>query len=384
MRQEMNNLIPTPEEIKQMMRDIQEMNNQRNDALRKIFGNFIKQNFLIRIKEEIKKSVDFNSILPQCYNLGINPIVALGVDDIDFDICSNLAMINWYLMLPLNEELKSKQYKDENYVADLKKRTLNQCKLRQLIQNYEEKNFLLAHLPINFSMHCVVNFLLARINDNLKKKHKSNVPNANFKINTICVMLKTIRSILLLTEYDDCGNAFSLLRSLIETIFVYLAIYDNEMVANEYYKFMGFREMFEATGQYPEEFERITPLNCNKQNYLNYGWLDKLESKFHKYVFSEVMSYSTKTKEEYNKSFLIAYKYCCKYAHGNYLNQAIPPYSFMWILGKAGEILINISRQFTYIFSEETDYNGVNLEKYLTANVEEAVVIYSKIQNNVI
>ena len=86
MDKQMNNFIPTPDEIKQMMRDIQEMNNQRNDALRKIFGNFIKQNFLIRIKEEIKKSADFNSILPQCYNLGINPIVALGVDDIDFDI----------------------------------------------------------------------------------------------------------------------------------------------------------------------------------------------------------------------------------------------------------------------------------------------------------
>ncbi len=377
----MNNFIPTPDEIKQMMRDIQEMNNQRNDALRKIFGNFIKQNFLIRIKEEIKKSADFNSILPQCYNLGINPIVALGVDDIDFDICSNLAMINWYLMLPLNDELKSKQYKEASYVADLKKRTINQCKLRLLIQNYEEKNFLLAHLPINFSMHCVVNFLLARINDNLKKKHKSNVPNANFKINTICVMLKTIRSILLLTEYDDCGNAFALLRSLIETIFVYLAIYDNEIVANEYYKFMEYREIFETTGQYSEEFERIAPLNCNKQNYLSYGWLDKLENMFHKYIFSEIVACSNKTNEEYNNAFLIAYKYCCKYVHGNYLNQAIPPYSFIWILGKAGEILINISRQFSYIFSEETDYNGINLEKYLIENVEEAVTIYAKIQN---
>ena len=45
MDKQMNNFIPTPDEIKQMMRDIQEMNNQRNDALRKIFGNFIKQNF---------------------------------------------------------------------------------------------------------------------------------------------------------------------------------------------------------------------------------------------------------------------------------------------------------------------------------------------------
>lgn len=375
----MKDLIPTPDEIEQMLRDIQAMNNQRNDALRKIFGKYIKQSFLIRIKEAIKTSAEFNSIMPQCYNLSVNPIIALGVDDIDFDISLNLAMINWYLMLPIaNEELKSNQYKDENYIADLKKRTINQCKLRQLIQNYEERNFLLAHLPLNFSMHCVVNFLIEHINVKIKKRHKSDVPNANFKINTICVMLKTIRSILILTEYDDCGSAFSLLRSLIETLFVYLAIYDNETVANDYYKFMGYREIFERTGQYPEEFERIAPLNCNKYNYLNYGWLDKLEGKFHKYIFSEVVACSTQTKEEYNNSFLLAYKYCCKYAHGNYINQAIPPFSFIWILEKAGEILINISRQFSYIFSEETDYNGINLEKYLIENVEEAITIYAK------
>ena len=94
-----------------------------------------------------------------------------------------------------------------------------------------------------------------------------------------------------------------------------------------------------------------------------------------------MLACSTKTNEEYNNSFLIAYKYCCKYAHGNYLNQAIPPYSFIWILGKAGEILINISRQFSYIFSEETDYNGINLEKYLIESVEGAVTLYAKIQN---
>ena len=228
-------------------------------------------------------------------------------------------------------------------------------------------------------MHCLVNFLIDHINEKIKKKHKSDVPNANFKINTICVMLKTIRSILLLTEYDDCGNAFSLLRSLIETLFVYLAIYDNETVAHEYYKFMGYREIFETTGQYPEEFDRLVPSNCNKHNYLNYGWLDKLESKFHKYVFSEVVACSSKTSAEYNNSFLMAYKFCCKYAHGNYVNQAIPLYSFIWILGKAGEILVNHARQFSYIFSEETDFNGINLEKYLIENVEEAVKIYVKL-----
>ena len=190
--------MPSPEDIKQILKEFQTMNDERNNALRKIFGKFIKQNFLIRIKEEIKMSAEFSSIMPQCYNSNISPIIALGADDIDFDICLNLAMINWYLMLPLSDdELKSKQYKDEKYIDELKKRTICQCKLRQLIQDSEEKNFLLAHLPINFAMHCVINFLLVRINENTKKRHRTPIPNAIFKINTINVMLKTIRSILL-------------------------------------------------------------------------------------------------------------------------------------------------------------------------------------------
>ena len=142
------------------------------------------------------------------------------------------------------------------------------------MQNYEERNFFLAHTPLNYSLHCMVNFLLSRIDDNLKRGKRSTIPNANFKINSLIVMLKNIKSILLLTESDNCGSAFSLLRALIESIFVYLSIYDNEAVANEYYKFMDFRITYEETGQYPQSFLDILPKNVQRQNYLNYGWLD--------------------------------------------------------------------------------------------------------------
>ncbi len=377
----MKNQLPSREEIKEMLKDFRRIDDERNKFLRNMFGKFIKPNFMIRIKEEIKTSHEFYEIVPKCYSWNFSPIFALGGDDIDYDICLNLAMIHYYLMLPMinDEKQTSEQYKNDKYISNLKRRAILQCKLRQLLQCNGEQNFLLAHSPINFSMHCVVNFLLARIDENIRQKNRSNVPNANFKINTLIVMLKTIKSILMLTESEDCGNAFSLLRTLIETMFVHLAIYDNEDVANEYYKFMAYRELYEATGQYPEEFERIVPLDCNKQNFLNYGWLDKLNNKYHKYIFSEVMACSKKTDEKENKIYLTSYKYCCKYVHGNYLNQGIPPYSFIWILEMAGGLLINILRQFSYIFQEETIYNGINLEKYLTENVEEAIDIYSKL-----
>ena len=359
-----------------------QVNSERNNALRKIFGKFMKQSLMIKLKEEIKKSPEFLRVMQKCYNLNVSPIICIGADDVDFDICSNLAMINYYLMLPIsnNKETQSEKYNCNEYITMLKKRTIMQCNLRLLIQNYEERNFLSAHMPINFSMHCSVNYLLDKIYEKLKHKKHSSVLNANFKINTLIIMLKTIRSILVLTEYDDCGNAFSLLRTLIETMAVYYAIYDNEKVAIEYYKFMQYREFYEATGQYSEEFEKIAPLNCTKQNFLNYGWLDKLNGKHNKYVFGEVIACNKKAPENEIKLYLKSYKYCCKYAHGNYLNQAIPAHSFLWILGIAGTILVNLSRQYSYIFQEIALYNEVNLEEYLISNVEESLKIYEEIQ----
>lgn len=350
---------------------------QRNRELREMFKQYIKPNFLIRVKEEIKATPEFNMLMPTCYRFSFNAVNALGVDDIDFDICLNLAMINRYLLSPLKDEEKAKRYKDDNYAKELKKRTIKQCRLRQLIQNLEERYFLLAHEPLNYFMTCTVNYLLTRIDDHIKNGYKSEVPNANFRINTLIVMLKNIKAILLLTESNNCGSAFSLLRALIESMFVYLAIYDDEIVAKEYYKFMKYRSEYEYSGSYPKEFLDLVPQKVIKQNYLNFGWLDAIEVKKRKYLFSDVLEYNSKVAEkEYNDSFLKAYKYCCKFSHGNFVHQDVTTNSMLWILGKAGSILVNLCRQYSYIFDETVENNGLNLEEELISVVEEASGIF--------
>lgn len=366
------------------MRDfLSDFNKRRNQELREMFKRYIKPSFMIRIKEEIINSPEFKNIVPTCYQIKFSTISGFGADDVDFDICSNLTMINWYLLLPINDEKKHEYYNDSNYIKDIKNRTVRQCQLRQLIQNFEERHFLLAHTPLNYSMHCVVNFLLSRINDNLQRNIRSTVPNANFKINSLIVMLKNIKSILLLTEIDNCGSAFSLLRALIESIFIYLAIYDNENAANEYYKFMEYRNKYESTGQYPQDFIDILPDGVQRQNYLNYGWLDYIKQKKRKYIFNEVLECSTKTSKNENDLYLATYKYCCKFSHGNYINQIIPKHSFIWIIERAGGILVNLARQFAYLFNEQVFYNGVDLEKYLIENIQEASKIFNKLNANI-
>ena len=228
-------------------------------------------------------------------------------------------------------------------------------------------------------MHCAVNYLLCRIEHNIQNGNRPKTPNADFKINSLIVMLKNVKSILLLVESDNIGGAFSLLRSLIESMFVYLAIYDDEGVAEEYYKFMNYRIKYESTGQYPEEFSELLSQKVLPYNYLNYGWIDSIQKKKHKYTLREVIDCSKKTDKRYNDYFLAAYKYCCKFSHGNFINQIINIDSFVWILERAGGILVNLLRQFAYVFQDTIVYNGINLEEYLVANVKQATLIFQKL-----
>ncbi len=361
-----------------LIKKIQRNNEERNKIFRKMFGKFMKQNSLINIKEEIKKSIEFNNIIPECYDFQLNPVLAVGVDDIDYDICVNLAMIFWYDNLFETDEFKSKRLRDSNYIKSLKSRTILQCRLRKLKQSFGNNYYYLSHTPLNYIINCVVNYLLDGLNNKKQSQIKPIGANGNFKINTIVVLLKNIQSILLLTESDNCGSAFSLLRMVIEMTCVYFTIGNNEKVADDYYNFIKYRAEFELNGNYPNEFLTRTPKNVHLQNYLNYGWLDMLDNTKHKYIFSELLNYTQVINEELKDHFLVAYKYCCKYSHGNYLNQSIGPYDFVWILGRIGLILTNLAQEYSELFNDNMTFNGINLVNLLKEITNESFKLYSK------
>lgn len=369
--------------INDFQKNIEAVNTARNESLRKKFGVFMKQNTLIRLKEEIKNSTEFKSLLFKCYNFQTDPIVALGVDDIDYDICANLAVNFWYENLFESNETKSKRLKDRSYTDYIKSRTILQCKLRRLKEQYRKSNDFLSHTSLNYSLHCVVNYILSALDNNIKNKIRPSGINGNFKINTLFVLLTNIKSILLLTESNDFGSAFSLLRSLIEMTCVYFAVGDNEKVATEYYKFMQFRIDFDANGTFPNEFIENAPKDCSWHNHINYGWFDLLDNKKHKYIFSELIEYAKMDNMTLRDQFLDYYKYCCKFSHGNYITQSIGEYDFIWILGRVGLILIELANNYEKLFDDKINYDGVNLIDWLEITTRESLEIYQRqLQNN--
>lgn len=357
---------------------------EKNKALREIFKKFIKPNLLIRLKEDILHSDEFMNIIRlNCFKLTHSMIIGMGADDPEYEICLDIAMIYWYLTLFDSDEEKSKKHKNESFINSLKERTLFQCQLRPLNRYFNKTNYFIEHTPIHYAVSCFINFMLSNIEARLQSKKRLEVPNENFKINTMVVILKTIKSILLLVESDNAGSAFSLLRSIIEITCVYFAIEDKENVAQEYYKFMQYRIDYENTGKYPNEFKDLVPKNVLKQNYLNYGWLDqlnnrKLKTSQPKYIFNELLN-TIKFNDERNKElFSIVYKYCCKFSHGNYLNQSIDPYVFIWILSRIGIIFKDLAQEFSQMFKVKLEYNNIDLFEFLDKAIIEAFEIYEK------
>lgn len=357
---------------------IEEIIKIRNEKLKEQFGKYMKPNTLIRIKEEIKNSSEFNKIIKNCYDTSLKFILAQGTDDIDYDICINLAMNFWYDNLFETNETKGIRLKNDEYIKNLKTKTILQCKLRQLEKSFGKSNFYLSHIPLNFSINCLTNYLLLKIDEKLINKIPFTKPNEMFKINTMIVLLKNIKSILLLTETDNCGSAFALLRMLIETFCVYSAIGDNEQIANEYYKLMQYRIDYEVSGEYPNELSENLPRQVSLQNYLNYGWLDLIDNRHHKYKFSELLNYTQINDERLKAHFLDAYKYCCKYSHGNYLNHSIDAYDFIWVLGRVGIILIELAQEYIKLFNENVVYYNINLIEWLDSTIIESFKIYDK------
>ena len=368
----------------EQIKEIEQINKERNRQLRERFGSFMKPNLLIKLKEEIKRSQEFQPIFQNCYDLKPKFILASGIDDLDYDICLKLAMNYWYLTIADSNEEKSVKNSNQEFIEQLKSKVMTECWLRPLNKDIGNEDFYTYHTSLNYSIHSAVNYMLSFLFNNTKQEF--NFKNKDFKINTLVVMLKLVRSILLLIESDNMGSAYSLFRTLLETFCVYRVIGDNEKVASTYYQFMNFRNEYDMTGNFPAEFKKIVPSDVSYwQNYLNYGWIDSLEKidsqTPKRYVFKELLKFMKKDSKQNYEEYLNIYKFACKFSHGNYLNQSFNIQHNIWILGRIVIIILDISNEFKNLFKVDFTVNNVNLIKFLQDNVVESSQIYQNLMS---
>ena len=210
----------------------------------------------------------------------------------------------------------------------------------------------------------MANYMIEKYDENIV----INKVNYKYGSSLIMKMVKNSRAILQLIGAHCIQEALTILRTLIENLIVYMAIRDNEIASEEYFKFMNYLTDYEIDGEYPQEFIQKfdNSQSNNKTNYLNYGWIDSISAHINKrYTIEEVANLNSipNVKQDQMKYYIDLYKKLCRYSHGNYADSFGGDVSL--IIFNIVPVLINISQEYEYWFETKLEIDGICLIDYL-------------------
>ena len=312
---------------------MQKFLNETNKALRKVFGKYIKGNFLIEMLYMVERS--FPGIY-KYYDLQVSmETVLVGSDNrLQFDMCKLIIGCHSSNIIFLPDEERVKLEQSDEYKRKLTQQVIQNIKLRRYGSYFFRRQPIQqGELFINYNVPYNLFVTAMRINELLDQKNpQSNVAYLYDEI--------TIKSMAALTLLEDnfLNNCFPVCRVVIE-LYLKLLLCKNVLdLTEEYFKFTQFEVLQSCCEQkYPKEFNdlfknRLNKSTSNKVHYLHYGWVDKIPQyhdivKKQPYSINGVLTYlkATNAKDiSYFEELERFYTMCHGYSHGN-LIQAVYP-----------------------------------------------------------
>ncbi len=281
------------------------------------------------------------------------------MDGYKYEIMLNAAVLHWY------DSFKPQDYLSHETDSQITERVCDQMKLRSLL-NASEILVPYAHIPIVYSLHCLVNFTYRVLenyaNDNPDYKNDIVV---DCDIASLRQILLELQSILGQVENRNFLGAYSSLRTLIEEYYIYLAIKGNPIAINEYNFFTETQKNFENTHRFDKEFRSTVPKGKNPVQYIQYGWLRVLDAEpKNMYRFKDVIKHAPlheKNKEIDDKRYELYAKWS-KNVHGEILDVVNPDITeILSIISYVESLACEISELFMNTFNCFPVYQGIDL-----------------------
>ena len=298
-----------------------------DQALKRIFGRYIKGTFLIKMKYLVtQKFPDF--IKYYDWTLSMDKLMA-GNELVEFDLCRTIVGCHSSNIIFLNDTERVQLERDHDYQNKLADNVIENIKLRGYGSVFFRKEpimqgelFLAHNVPYNM-------FVLAiRMNQILRESPQNN-SKYQFLYNSISNKALACLSLL---EDNFLDNCYPICRAVIELYLKLLLFKDYPDLVDEHYKFNEF-ELHQTCveQQYPAEFNELFQnrinTSCQKKiDYLHYGWLDKVPN-YHAvvrkqpYSINGILNYLRTTHVESETQLFdtieFFYKMCHGYTHGN-------------------------------------------------------------------
>lgn len=332
-------------------------------TLRRIFGRYIKGNFLVEMKYLVFHT--FPELI-QYYDFQINmeKVMTGGHVAFEYDICKMIIGCHSSNTIFLSDEERIKLEKNLDYKKRLANQVIDNIKLRRYGSSFFRKQPLRqGEFFINYNVPYNLFVISIRINEILyAKKEKS-----NFSYFYSAISNKALAALSLL-EDNLLDNCYPVSRVIIE-LYLKLLIFKNyPELLKEHFKFANFEVRQSCCEQeYPEEFNvlfqaRINKTKPKKIDYLHYGWVDKIPEyhdrvKKQPYSIKGLLTYLKEMEREDDYDFEEVerlYKMCHGYVHGNIVETRFPLLHYFEV-----SVILHYTVFYTYrMLCEEMNIDG--------------------------
>lgn len=290
--------IPLPFMDPHAVKNIAEQN---NTALKRIFGERIRKNFLIQIKEQVLKELGFENLM-RYYDLrwSDEEMITGNGEAPEYDICRMIVGIHRAYSIFLSRQEVRENEKSDKYRKRLVSETLEKIRLRLYASSYFRRKTLFSgeeflYYPLPYELFAVAVKMSLLLKDNYGLKHWQ----------FYYGILHNGLSALTLMEDNLPGGAYPLCRGMIEIYVKFLLLNRPEALSADYEKFRMYEvEQSCCSQKYPEGFlELFKKRSCqnakSKADYLHFGWVDSIDG-YHSIV----------TKIPYSVYGILAYLKC--------------------------------------------------------------------------
>ena len=274
---------------------------QNNTALKLLFGEKIRKNFLIQIKDQVLKELGFDNLIKYYDFRWSDAEMVTGAGEApEYDICRMVVGIHRAYSIFLTRQEVRDNERNDSYRRRLISETLEKIRFRRYAGSYFRKmtlfsgeEFLYYPLPYELFAVAVKMSLLLKDNYGLKRWQ------------FYYGILHNGLSALTLMEDNLPGGAYPLCRGMIEIYVKFLLLNRPEALCADYEKFRMYEvEQSCCSQRYPEEFhtlfkKRICQSAKSRADYLHFGWVDSIDG-YHSIV----------TKTPYSVYGILAYLKC--------------------------------------------------------------------------
>ena len=391
----MKNNVPMPmfppnpqkllEDLNKSMNDLQvqvdKINKANMKALRNIFKEEIKETFLIKIYNTIKKEhPDIIDYYANAFNLNVEGILQGAGDRIDYDLCCHIVGIHKSNILFLSEEERGRLQKSSEYCKKLCNQVYEHVRLRGFGSSFFRNKTLVTgdrflYFTMGYDMFVVSTYILFVLCDG---KY-----NDNKYYGFYSAIISEAISILTLVENGLLMQAFPQCRNLIELYFKYETLFKFPEAIDEYDTFCQYEINYGSLGKFDEEFQKKYKKikdfeSINIIDYLHYGWIDSVFEfnylgKDKKYSIVGLYNYLI-WKNKNNADFPVlkdAHNKCHMFSHGSTISKAYPIQSYFELIQVLYIVLRAILIDICNMKKSDAIINEINIRTKIENDMKE-------------